>query len=85
MMSDKLTEEIRKVINYQNDTNDEQVWADYIDYFQGLPAFNRKQVLTFVDTDCLDIIPVVTKDSAKVFQKRRQLSDINELMLRAGK
>jgi hypothetical protein len=84
-VTDKLTEEIRKVINYPKDTDDESVWAGYVEYFQGLPALNRKQVLTFVDTDCLDHIPAITRDSAKTLQKQRQLSDINEILLRAGR
>jgi lipase chaperone LimK len=85
MSSDKIMESIRQVGNYQAGTDDEAVWQDYIQYFTSLPALNRKQVMTFVDTECLDTIPAVTKSAAKMLQKKRQLEGINELMLKAGR
>jgi hypothetical protein len=84
-MSDKITDAIRAVVNFPKDTTDEAAWNEYVTYFQGLPPFNRKTVLTFVDTECLDNIPAATRDAAKMLQKRRELEHMNEIMLRAGR
>jgi hypothetical protein len=85
MMSDRMIDEIRRVINYSKDTDDASVWSEYLGYYQDLPAFNRKAILTFVDEEHFAHFPEVTKDAARMLQRKRQLDDINEILLRAGK
>ena len=84
-MTDRMIEEIRRVGNFRAGTDDAEVWREYIDYFTGLPSFNRKQILRFVDEDCFAHVPAVTKNVAKLLQRRRELEDLNEKMLRSGR
>jgi hypothetical protein len=82
---DRITADLRKAAVWSKDLSDQELHAAYKSYFTSLPALNRSAVLTYVDDDALGHIPAINKDTARMFQLRRELSDIHEAMLKAGR
>jgi hypothetical protein len=86
MAGDRIIDAIRSQASvWTADATDDEIRRDYIPYFSGLAPVQRGIVLKFIDDEPMGHISAITKDTGRMLQTRRQLEDIHERLLRAGK
>lgn len=84
-MSNPLLDEIRKVTALSADLSDDQVRTAYDEYFVKLDPMSCKVAINHARETYLGDIPHVTKDTARVVQMVRELSQAHEELVKAGR